>query len=221
MMGHGHAGKTSLLSAMLYTAGATQRLGRVDDGTAPTDYDDEEIARKMSIGSGLAYVEWGKTKINVVDTPGFSMFVHEAKMVLPVVEAAIVVVDGVAGVEVVTQRIWSYCEEFQTPRLIVASRMDRERADAERVLESLTKVFGRTVIPLELPIGREEPERCGGPGPDESVHLRAGWKWEGKRNRNPRQPQRSSAGSARKARRDDRRGQRHVDGRIFRQGDHP
>jgi elongation factor G len=156
MMGHGHAGKTSLVSAMLYTAGATQRLGRVDDGTAPTDYDDEEIARKMSIGSGLAYVEWGKTKINVVDTPGFSMFVHEAKMVLPVVEAAIVVVDGVAGVEVVTQRIWSYCEEFQTPRLIVASRMDRERADAERVLESLTRVFGRTVIPLELPIGREK-----------------------------------------------------------------
>jgi elongation factor G len=156
MMGHGHAGKTSLVSAMLYTAGATQRLGRVDDGTAPTDYDDEEIARKMSIGSGLAYVEWGKTKINVVDTPGFSMFVHEAKMVLPVVEAAIVVVDGVAGVEVVTQRIWSFCEEFQTPRLIVASRMDRERADAERVLESLTKVFGRTVIALELPIGREK-----------------------------------------------------------------
>ena len=156
MMGHGHAGKTSLVSAMLYTAGATQRLGRVDDGTAPTDYDDEEIARKMSIGSGLAYVEWGKTKINVVDTPGFSMFVHEAKMVLPVVEAAIVVADGVAGVEVVTQRIWSYCEEFQTPRLIVASRMDRERADAERVLESLTRVFGRTVIPLELPIGREK-----------------------------------------------------------------
>ena len=156
MMGHGHAGKTSLVSAMLYTAGATQRLGRVDDGTAPTDYDDEEIARKMSIGSGLAYVEWDKTKINIVDTPGFSMFVHEAKMVLPVVEAAIVVVDGVAGVEVVTQRIWSYCEEFQTPRLIVASRMDRERADAERVLESLTKAFGRTVIPLELPIGREK-----------------------------------------------------------------
>ena len=156
MMGHGHAGKTSLVSAMLYTAGATQRLGRVDEGTAPTDYDDEEIARKMSIGSSLAYVEWEKTKINVVDTPGFSMFVHEAKMVLPVVEAAIVVVDGVAGVEVVTQRIWSYCEEFQTPRLIVASRMDRERADAERVMESLNRVFGRTVIPLELPIGKEK-----------------------------------------------------------------
>jgi len=156
LVGHGHAGKTSLVSAMLYTAGATQRLGRVDDGSATTDYDDEEIARQMSIASSLAYVEWGKTKINLVDTPGFNMFVHEAKMVLPAVEAAIVVVDGVAGVEVVTQRVWAYCEEYQTPRVIIASRMDRERADAGRVLESLQNAFGRTVIPLELPIGSEK-----------------------------------------------------------------
>jgi elongation factor G len=156
VVGHGHAGKTSLVSAMLYTAGATQRMGRVDDGTATSDYDDEEIARKMSVAASLAYVEWGKTKINIVDTPGFNMFVHEAKLALPVVDAAIVVVDGVAGVEVVTQRVWNYCEEFKTPRLIVASRMDRERADAERVLESLTKAFGRSVIPLELPIGKEK-----------------------------------------------------------------
>src|ERR1700685_4289288 len=141
---------------MLYTSGASPRLGRVDDGSATTDWDDEEIARKMSISASLAHVEWGKTKINIVDTPGFNMFVHEAKLALPAVEAAIVVVDGVAGVEVVTERVWGYCEEYKTPRLIVASRMDRERADAERVLESLTKAFGRTVIPLELPIGREK-----------------------------------------------------------------
>jgi elongation factor G len=156
IIGHGHAGKTSLVSAMLYAAGANQRLGRVDDGSSTTDYDEEEIARKMSISAGLAHVEWGKTKINIVDTPGFSMFVHEAKLVLPVVDAAIVVVDGVAGVEVVTQRVWNYCEEYQTPRLIVASRMDRDRADAGRVLESLTNAFGRSVIPLELPIGKEK-----------------------------------------------------------------
>lgn len=156
LIGHGHAGKTSLASAMLYTSGATQRLGRVDDGTATTDYDDEEISRKMSVATGLAYVEWGKTKINIADTPGFNMFVHEAKLVLPVVDAAVVVVDGVAGVEVVTQRVWGYCEEYNTPRVIVASRMDRERADANRVLESLTNAFGRTVIPLELPIGSEK-----------------------------------------------------------------
>ena len=156
VVGHGHAGKTSLISAALYTAGATQRLGRVDDGTAATDYDEEEIARKMSISAGLACAEWGQTKINFLDTPGFNMFVHEAKMVLPVVDAAIVVVDGVAGAEVVTERVWNYCEEYKTPRVIVASRMDRERADADRVLDSVQKAFGRNVIPLELPIGKEK-----------------------------------------------------------------
>jgi elongation factor G len=156
IVGHGHAGKTSLVSAMLYTAGATPRLGRVDDGSATTDYDEEEIARKMSISAGAAVVEWGKTKINILDTPGFNMFVHEAKMALPVVDSAIVVVDGVAGVEVVTQRVWNYCEEYKTPRLIVVNRMDRDRANAERVLESVTNAFGRNVIPIELPIGAEK-----------------------------------------------------------------
>jgi len=156
MVGHGHAGKTSLVSAMLYTSGATQRLGRVDDGSATTDYDDEEVSRQMSISTGCAVVEWSGTKINILDTPGFNMFVHEAKMALPVVDAAIVVVDGVAGVEVVTQRVWNYCEEYKTPRLIVVSRMDRERADAARVLESVEKAFGRNVIPIELPIGAEK-----------------------------------------------------------------
>ena len=156
VVGHGHAGKTSVVSAMLYTSGATQRLGRVDDGTAVTDYDEEEVARQMSISAGLAFAEWGKTKINLVDAPGFNMFVHEAKMVMPAVESALVVVDGVAGVEVVTERVWNYADEFHLPRVIVASRMDRERADATRVLESLTSAFGRTVVPLQLPIGSEK-----------------------------------------------------------------
>ena len=156
LVGHGHAGKTSLVSAMLYTSGATQRLGRVDDGSAPTDYDEEEVARQMSISTGGAFAEWNKTKINLLDTPGFNMFVHEAKMALPAVESALVVVDGVAGVEVVTERVWGYCEEVNLPRMIVVSRMDRERADATRVLESLTKAFGRAVMPLQMPIGSEK-----------------------------------------------------------------
>ncbi len=156
LVGHGHAGKTSLASAMLYTSGGTQRLGRVDDGTAATDYDEEEVSRKMSISTGAAVAEWNKTKINILDTPGFNMFVHEAKMVLPAVESALVVVDGVAGVEVVTERVWGYCEEVKLPRMIVVSRMDRERADANRVLESLTNAFGRSVMPLQMPIGSEK-----------------------------------------------------------------
>ncbi len=156
LVGHGDAGKTQLVSAMLYTAGASQRLGHVDEGNTVTDYDEEEIARSMSIATALAYAEWGKTKVNLLDTPGFNMFVHEAKMAMPAAESAVVVVDGVSGVEVVTERVWQYTEEYRLPRIVVASRMDRERADAGRVLESLTSAFGRAIIPVQLPIGSEK-----------------------------------------------------------------
>jgi len=156
VVGHGHAGKTSLVSALLFTAGATQRLGRVDEGTTVTDHDEEEIARAMTFSSGVAYAEWGKTKVNLIDTPGFSMFVHEAKTCMVAVEAAVVLVDGVAGVEVVTDRVWGFAEELELPRVIVASRMDRERADAGRTLDSLTSAFGRAVVPVQLPIGQEK-----------------------------------------------------------------
>jgi len=156
LVGHSHSGKTSLASAMLYTAGATQRLGRVDEGTTTTDYEEEEISRAMSLSVATGVVEWGKTKINLVDTPGFNMFIHEAEMALPAVEAALVVVDAVSGVEVVTERIWNYCEKMALPRVIVCTRMDRERADYSRVMESLTGAFGRTVVPVQLPIGAEK-----------------------------------------------------------------
>jgi elongation factor G len=156
VVGHSHSGKTSLVSAMLYTAGATQRLGRVDDGTTVTDYDEEEIGRAMTISTSLAHVEWGKCKINIVDTPGFNMFVHEAEMVMPAVDAAMVVVDAVSGVQVVTEKIWGYADKYAMPRFIVATRMDRERADFERVMQSLTTAFGRTVVPVQLPIGSEK-----------------------------------------------------------------
>ncbi|HZP22724.1 MAG TPA: elongation factor G [Terriglobales bacterium] len=156
LVGHSHSGKTSLASAMLFTAGATQRLGRVDEGNTTTDYEDEEIARAMSISAATAVIEWGKAKINLIDTPGFNMFIHEAEMALPAVEAALVVVDAVSGVEVVTERIWNYAEKLALPRVIVCTRMDRERADYGRVMESLTGAFGRTVVPMQLPIGAEK-----------------------------------------------------------------
>jgi elongation factor G len=156
VVGHGDAGKTQLVSAMLHTAGSTQRLGRVDDGSTVTDYDEEEVQRSMSISLAIAFAEWNKTKINFLDTPGFNMFVHEAKMAMPAVEAALVVVDGVAGVEVVTEKVWQYAEEYQLPRIVIASRMDRDRADYGRVLESVTAGFGRAVMPVQLPIGSEK-----------------------------------------------------------------
>jgi len=156
LIGHSHSGKTSLASAMLFTAGATQRFGRVDEGTTVTDYDEEEVSRAMSISAATAIVEWGKTKINLIDTPGFNMFTHEAEMVLPAVEAALVVVDGVSGVQVVTEKIWGFAEKYSLPRVLVCTRMDRERADFQRCMESLTTAFGRTVIPVQLPIGSEK-----------------------------------------------------------------
>src|ERR1700690_3435699 len=140
---------------MLFTAGATQRLGRVDEGNTVTDYDDEEISRAMSISAATAVIEWRNAKINLLDTPGFNMFIHEAEMVLPAVEGPLVVVDAISGVEVVTERIWHYADNFALPRAVVCTRMDRERADFTRVMESLTSAFGRTVVPVQLPVGSE------------------------------------------------------------------
>ena len=200
VVGHGHAGKTSLVSAMLYTSGASPRFGRVDDGSATTDWDDEEIARKMSISAGLAYVEWGKTKINIVDTPGFSMFVHEAKMVLPVVDAAIVIVDGVAGVEVVTQRVWNYCEEFKTPRLIVVSRMDRDRIPEGLGPALRPRDRGVEQLPGQHPGGRFRQHHDHGlrahrtRSSRRSVHA-AEWTWDGGAHRNLRGHRRRPEGA--------------------------
>ena len=156
VIGHSHAGKTSLVSALLYTAGATPKLGRVDEGSTTTDYDEEEISRQMTISPGVAPLEWRNTKINLVDTPGFPMFAHEAKSAMAAAEAAVVVVDGVAGVEVVTEKVWQYADEINLPRVIVVSRMDRERANYESTLESLTAAFGRQVVPVQLPVGTEK-----------------------------------------------------------------
>jgi elongation factor G len=156
VIGHSHAGKTSLVSAMLYTGGATPKLGRVDDGSTATDYDEEEIARQMTISPAVAPVEWRNTKINLLDTPGFPMFAHEAKIAMAAAEAALVVVDGVAGVEVVSEKVWQYAEEVNLPRVIVVSRMDRERANYESTLESLRSAFGRQVVPVQIPIGSEK-----------------------------------------------------------------
>ena len=155
VVGHSHSGKTSLISALLYTAGSTPRLGRVDDGSATTSWDDEEIARQMSITATPAYCEWEKCKINLIDTPGFNMFLHEAKAALVPAEAALIVVDGVNGVEAMTSRVWDYAAEMDMPRIIVVNRMDRDRTDKDRVLESLRNAFGRQVVPLFLPIGSE------------------------------------------------------------------
>jgi elongation factor G len=156
VIGHSHSGKTSLVSSMLYTGGATPKLGRVDDGSTVTDHDEEEISRQMTISTAIASLEWHNTKINLFDSPGFTMFAHEARIAMSAAEAALVVVDGVSGVEVVTEKVWQYAEEINLPRVICVSRMDRERANYESALASLVSAFGRQVVPVQIPIGSEK-----------------------------------------------------------------
>ncbi len=155
LVGHGHSGKTSLAAGLLFTSGATNRLTRVDEGNTVTDFDDEEIQRKITISTAVAAAEWNKKKINLIDTPGFNIFINDTKASLVAADAALVLVDGVAGVEVQTEKVWAFTEEFKLPRAIVINRLDRERSSFERALESVQQFFGRTAIPVHLPIGSE------------------------------------------------------------------
>ncbi|MCS7025604.1 MAG: elongation factor G [Bryobacteraceae bacterium] len=156
LIGHGNCGKTSLAAGMLYAAGVTNRLTRVDEGNTITDFDEEEINRKITISTACAALEWRKNKINLLDTPGFSLFINDAKVALVAAEAALVVVDGVAGVEVQTEKVMEFCDHFQLPRALVINKLDRERASFERALESITAAFGRAAIPIQMPIGAEK-----------------------------------------------------------------
>ena len=156
LVGHGNSGKTSLAAALLYTAGGTNRLTRVDEGNTITDFDDDEIQRKITISTAVATIEWNKKKINLLDTPGFNIFINDTKASLVAADSAIVVVDGVAGVEVQTEKVWGFADEFNLPRAIVINKLDRERSSFERALESVNGIFGRSAVPIQLPIGSEK-----------------------------------------------------------------
>jgi elongation factor G len=132
------------------------RFGKVDEGTTVTDFDEEEMARKHTLSASLAYAEWNKQKINLIDTPGMGNFFADARAALQVADAALVVIDAVAGVMVQTEKVWSAADELALPRLVVLNRLDRERASLDRSLQSLREACNRTVIPIQLPIGEEK-----------------------------------------------------------------
>jgi elongation factor G len=155
-IGHGGAGKTSLTAAVLFAAGATGRLTKVDKGNTVTDFEPEEIDRKISISSAMCFVEWKDHKINIVDTPGYSNFLWDSKASLRAVDAAAVLVDSVAGVEVGTEKVWEMVEEFGLPRILVVNKMDRENANFDQAVESIRQFFGRQAVPIQLPIGEEK-----------------------------------------------------------------
>ncbi|HXJ36105.1 MAG TPA: elongation factor G [Candidatus Eisenbacteria bacterium] len=154
-VGHGGVGKTSLVEAILFAAGAVSRLGKVDDGTTTTDFDPDEIKRKISLNTSVAYCDFKGYRLNIVDTPGYGDFVADARAGLRVVNGAVVVVDAVAGVQVQTEKVWKFANEYGLPRVVVVNRLDRERADFFRTLEALQKRLKGRLAPFQIPVGAE------------------------------------------------------------------
>lgn len=155
--GHGRSGKTTLLEAALFNSGATTRLGNVDNGTSVLDFEPEETKRKMSISASLAAVEWKKNfKINALDVPGFPDFVAEMHGAMAAADAVVIVVSASAGVEVETEKAWALAEKLNLPRAFFVTKMDREHADFEKVLNQLRDKFGNSVVPVQIPVGKED-----------------------------------------------------------------
>lgn len=169
VIGHSSTGKTSLISTMVFCAKELNRLGKVDKGTAITDFDEESIERKITIATAVAHAHHQGCKLNLIDTPGYSIFTTEAVQGVKVAEAALMMVSAVAGPEVQTEKLWKVCNGMAKPVLFAVNLMDRERASASRTLQQLQKKFGREVVPIQVPIG-EEQKFC---GVVDLVHMKA------------------------------------------------
>ena len=156
ILGHGGAGKTSLVEAMAFLSGITSRMGNVADGNTISDYDKEEQNRKFSISTSVVPVIRKDVKINVLDAPGYFDFVGEAEEAAAAADAAIIVINGKSGVEVGTQKAWDLCEKYSLPRIFYISNMDVENASAVKVVDELTELYGTKIAPLYLPIRENE-----------------------------------------------------------------
>ncbi len=177
VVGHNTVGKTTLVAALLYAAGATTRPGKIEDGTCPTDFDTEEIERRISINLACSHAIHRDVRVNFLDAPGYGIFAPEARCAVAAADAVLIVCDAVSGVEVQTEKVWKFAEEFRRPVLFVVNRMDRERASFDRVLESLQKKFGRGAVSLQIPVGEEKPFR----GTVDLVRMEAHFHEGGKR----------------------------------------
>ena len=155
LLGHSGSGKTTYSEAALYYSGATKRFGKVEDGNTVSDYEAEEIRRKVSINTSVIPVEWQDTKINFLDTPGYFDFAAEVKLAMNVADTGLIMVSAKSGVEVGTEKAWEYCEEMHLPRIIFINQLDDENADFEKTLADLRKNFGKAVAPLQIPFDDE------------------------------------------------------------------
>jgi elongation factor G len=156
LISHGGAGKTTLTEAMLFNSGATDRLGRVDDGSSVVDYDPDEIKRKITINAALAPCHWQKHKINLIDTPGYADFVGDVRGTLRVVDGAVVLICAVSGVEVHTEKVWQFADEYNLPRLVFINKLDRENANFAKALAQVQEQLSNRAVAVQLPIGSEE-----------------------------------------------------------------
>ncbi|MCK9275794.1 MAG: elongation factor G [Syntrophales bacterium] len=159
IVGHGGTGKTTLGESFLFVSGKTDKMGRVDDGSSSLDFEPEEQKRHISISSSVSNFEWNKHRVNFVDTPGDANFAMDTKNSLRVVDAAIIVIDSVGGVEFQTEKVWSYADDLALPRLVFINRMDRERSNFKAAVESVHERLGKKVMPLYIPIGQDESFR--------------------------------------------------------------
>ena len=175
LLGHGGAGKTSLVEAMAYLSGITSRMGKVEDGNTVSDFGKEEQKRKISISTSVVPIEWEGYKVNIIDTPGFFDFAGEVEEALSAAGAAIIVVNGKAGLEVGTQKAWELCEKYKLPRMIYVSNMDVDNASFRQVVEDMTELFGKKMAPFHLPI-RENEKFVG----YVNVITETGNRWQGK-----------------------------------------
>ncbi len=155
VIAHGGAGKTSLVEAMLFDAKATDRLGRVEDGNTVTDFDTEEVNRKISISSAPAFCNWNGYRLNIIDTPGYINFIEDTRCCLSAVDGAIVIVSALSGVKAETEKIWQFACAYEIPRFVFINKMDRENADFQMAISEIEASYGSTAIPLNIPMGAE------------------------------------------------------------------
>ncbi len=156
LVSHGGAGKTSLAECMFYTAKATQRLGRVDEGSSLLDYADDEIERKITINLSVAHLDWRNTRINIIDTPGYADFYGDTKAGIRAADAALVLIRADAGVEVGTEKVWEFLDEHDLPRAIVVTRMDKEYADFDKTVGQARDLLGGPIVPVQIPVGSHD-----------------------------------------------------------------
>ena len=156
LLGHGGSGKTSLVESMAYLSGITSRMGKVEDGNTVSDFGKEEQKRKISISTSIIPIEWEGTKINIIDTPGYFDFIGEVEEGISAADAAIIVVSGKAGVEAGTERAWELCEKYKLPRMIYVTGMDADNASFKNVVEKLTQMYGKKIVPFHFPIRENE-----------------------------------------------------------------